>query len=694
MSFDRPYLGCCVLGSALLISAACTCFAKGDTGDYERGMKVLDEARQQRESKRRDELLDEAESAFRAFLQATPKHSSAYSARSQLGNILVERARNTNGNGQAEARILYEQAYETFEKMEVELKVMLAEFALVPNRGRLAIRDRLRADYLQAQLLMAAVLEESADTYDSEDAKRQEILAKAAEEYREISRKYRTLLAGQYAQLYRGRCLWKSGKCKEALQCFEEVLGQPDVKEFIAVKTKALCLALECWLDDSQKQYRQATVRGDEWLKKHRGHSQESHDWLCLRFQLARAHWLLIEWLDDVQERITHREKAIALAESVRRREGKFQAEARKLLAEIGDAAVGSLEPPSFAEAMAAGKEVLDEIKETAAEMARQGIPAAAPDMEDTPKPDPLQLELKQKQAEAIRHFQLALKLADDETPKEDVDIVRYLLCYLHYSKGAYEKAAELGDEAARNPDATGARQSAKITLASYMKMYQAAPPKSEKARGVVKRLEALADHILDTWPEGQEAEEAIDSLIAILIREDHAEDSVAYLEKLATDSPRRNRAALRVGTALSKDFLAVHHRLRTWERDGAPGPDVDAKAVKKQAAKMKQQAMSILADAIQSARESKNITQDVVMAAMSLVQIHIASVEPERAISLLEDPKIGPVTLVQGNHPATQRPTVRREICKTAIWLYKAMDQEEKAKPLRKLLEALEEDG
>ena len=271
MSLDRSYLGCRVLGFVVAMLAAYPCFADADAEDYERGMKMLEEARQQRNFERRIELLDEAEAVFQTFLKENPEHSSAYSARSHIGNILIERARmqmerarNTDGNTQAEARRLYEQAYEIFEKMEAELKTMLAEFALPPKPGRLAIRDRLRADYLQAQLLMAAVLEESADTYDSEDAKRQEILAKAAEEYREISRKYRTLLAGQYAQLYRGRCLWKSGKCKEALQCFEEVLGQPDVKEFIAVKTKALCLALECWLDDSQKQYRQATVRGEE----------------------------------------------------------------------------------------------------------------------------------------------------------------------------------------------------------------------------------------------------------------------------------------------------------------------------------------------------------------------------------------------------------------------------------------------
>jgi hypothetical protein len=345
MSLDRPYWVCRVFGAALIVFAAWPCFANADAEDYERGMKVLEEARQQRDFERRDELLDEAESVFRTFLKENPDHSSAYSARSHIGNILVERARmqteraqNTNGNGQAEARRLYQQAHENFETLEAELKVVLSRFGGLiesDDREKLARRQQLRANYLQAQLLMAAVLEESADTYDAEDAKRLGILEKAADEYREISQKYRFLLAGQYAQLYRGRCMWKCGRCEEALECLGSILDQPDVREFTAVKTKALSLALECWLDDSQKQYQQAAIRGDEWLKKFGDKRRESRDWLGIQFRLARAHRLLAESLDDDQQKIAHREKARTLAQFVAGREGAFQVDARKLLEEL-----------------------------------------------------------------------------------------------------------------------------------------------------------------------------------------------------------------------------------------------------------------------------------------------------------------------------------------------------------------------
>lgn len=714
MRLERTYLGCHVLGFALIILAVLPRLAHADAEDYERGVKLLEKARQQREFERRRELVDEAEAAFHAFLRTSPEHRLACSARTQIGNILVERARmqmeharDADGNAQAEARGLYEQAYHSFEATHAGLVKELSKLRHIDSadREKLVRRDQLRANYLQCQLLMAAVLEESADTYDLEDAGRQEVLAKAAKEYAEIYDKYRTRLAGLYARLYQSRCLKKLGQCAEALQRLEELLDQPDAPAFSALKPKAQNLAMECWLDDSQKQYQQAVTRGDDWLKKCDAQKLASPDWLGLQFRLARAHWLLVESLDDAEPRITHREKARALAEFVADREGIYQDDARKLLIEIGDnnTAAEPQEPEFFGGAMAAGRETLEEIQEIRKEMAREGISAVAVDIEPeletidaepAAKPDPFQLKLKQKQAEAIRHFLLALKLADDQTPRQDVDLVRYFLCFLYYSDGAYDKAAELGDELSRNPDATGARQSAKIALASYMKIYQSQPPKGKEARGVVKRLEALADRILEKWQEEPVAVETLDSLIAILIREDRAEDSISYLEKVPADSPRRNRAASRVGAALWRSYLLGTQRLRTWERDGGPGPDVDVEVVKKQLAKAKEQAADILSDAIKQARNSQNITYDVVMATLSLVQLHWESVEFQRAVSLLEDPTIGPLTLVQGNHPATQRPFVRREICKTAIRAYGALDQEEKAEPLRKLLNELDEDG
>ena len=715
MSLDRSSLLRRAIGSALLVSIVLPNLAHADVEDYERGVRLLEESRQQREFDRRNQLLGKAQDAFRQFLNDSPDHPSTRSARTQMGSIFVERARmqlelarNTNGESKGEARRLYEQAYEIFEKAQAGLSAELSNLRHVDSadREKLAQRDKLRSEYLQAQLLKAAVLEESADTHESHDAKRQDILAKAADEYQEIFEKYRSRLAGLYARFYQSRCLKKCGKCKEALECLEDVFDVPDAPApFSPIKTKALNLALECWLDDSQKDYRQAMDRGNEWLKKHGEQNPESRECLELRFHLARAHQLFAESTNDAKLRTIHRQKARTLAEFVVRREGTFQAEAKKLLGEIGDdnTAAESLEPKSFAEAKAAGKAVMDEIQAIRLELAKQGIPAVAGDIASeleplnagpAPKPDPLKLKLKRKQAEAIRYYQLALKLADDQTPADDIDVLRYFLCYLYYSDEAYDKAIELGEDVARNrPTATGARQCAKIVLASYMKIYQSQSPEDRKASGEAKRLMALGDYILETWPDDSLAVEALDMLVPLSLSEDRHDDAVAYLKKMPADSPRRIRNALRLGVALWTNYLQGIQRLRTWKRDGGPPPGTDREAMAKQVAKTREQAEAILSDAIKGARDAESVTQEVLTAALSLVHVHLESGQLQQAVDLLEDPRIGPLRLLENEHPAAKRSSLASEIYKTAIRAYEAVGDNARAERLRKSLEELGDD-
>jgi cellulose synthase operon protein C len=110
------------------------------------------------------------------------------------------------------------------------------------------LRDILRTDYLQAQLLAAAVKEETADTKKPGSPEYKALVTTAAEQYGEVYDKYRTRLAGLYARMYQGRCSQKLGNHKDALSYFGELLEQPDnPEEFRTLKTKTLLLAKDSW---------------------------------------------------------------------------------------------------------------------------------------------------------------------------------------------------------------------------------------------------------------------------------------------------------------------------------------------------------------------------------------------------------------------------------------------------------------
>src|SRR5690606_23879912 len=135
-----------------------------------------------------------------------------------------------------EASRVYEEAYRIFSGTRDELRMRLAEInskAYDPRtqREEIEIREQLRSDFLQAQLLGAMVMEGRADTVEKGSDAYRELLEKAEAEYRGIEEKYRQWMAGLYAKLYRGRCLQNLGKHPEALGLFRELLEEPEDSE-------------------------------------------------------------------------------------------------------------------------------------------------------------------------------------------------------------------------------------------------------------------------------------------------------------------------------------------------------------------------------------------------------------------------------------------------------------------------------
>ena len=75
--------------------------------------------------------------------------------------------------------------------------------------------------------------------------------------------------------------------------------------------------------------------------------------------------------------------------------------------------------------------------------------------------------------------------------------------------------------------------------------------------------------------------------------------------------------------------------------------------------------------------------------AALSLSQIYVETNHAAEAVKLLEDPKIGPLTLVEAKNPLTAEGTFAIETCKAALRAYAATKQLDKAEKVMNALEA-----
>lgn len=662
---------------------------------YELGTTLVEASKMQRDIALREKQLDEARDALRRFIGMHSDHELASAANNQLGNLLVERARikvelsKKPGEDKAtllsEAGSLYDEAFNVFEKAKVDLKETLSGMVTIPEseKAKLKLRKQLRADYLQAQLLAAAIKEEKADSVQKGSAEYNTLLTTAAGLYAEINKKYRSLLAGQYAQMYLGRCNQKMGKYKDALSFYDDVLSQPEIDEFRPVKTKTFLLALECWRKSDPPLYAVAVQKLEPWIEKARPNEEKTENWLELRLELAKIQWELAQQLKETDPKDAQVRRLVNDARKnatiVSRVKGDLQRDAQSFLAEkvgIEQPDRGDVAPKTFADAMQAGSEALDAMK--TANLVLKTVPARIAKEKD----DAIKAQLKQQLegaqeavttavTDAKRYYRLALRLVDNETDIRDVNIVRYFLCFLYYSTKDYYEAGLVGEFVARRyPDSAGARQSAKIAMAAYLNLYT--ENQDEDKEFEKDRIVGIADYITKQWSDQPEAIEARSTLIQFMIQAGDLDMAEKYLNDIPENSAKRGDAEIKTGQAMWSAYLRGMQELRKWERGDEPTPEgVDVDAKKKTLDQLKGRAQTILANGVQRMQQAGGVTEALVTAALSLAQIYLDSGQVRESVGLLEDEKIGPLALVKAGHAATAREGFAAEVYKTALRAY-----------------------
>jgi len=658
---------------------------------YEKGVALIEASRAQRDQAIREKYLDQAQTLLKQFATQRSDHPKANSARSQLGNLIVERARMKvelakKGNKQqllAEANKLYEEAFQVFVELQEAVKTQLERIPKVldakdrQQAKMIERRTQLRADYLQTQLLAAAIREEMADTLEPGSAPHKKVLEEAATLYADIYKKYRTRLAGLYARLYQGRANQKLDKLKDALGYYTELLDQPDEPEpFRVLKTKTLRLAMEGWLDPSEKKYVEAIKRASEWLKKSRPTDDRSSDWLSIRLSLAKAYKMQADEADPKKEARTiaqSMKEARRQAQFVAGRTSEFQDEAKQLVADLGgpDRTGDKPEPRNFAEAKKAGKEALDSIQ-TATLVVSQ-VPKRIAAEKDEKIKEELQKQLDEAKntlatanQDAMDYYNLALKLADDSTTIEDINIVRYFLCYLYYLHKDYFKAALMGDFVARRyPESAGARQCAKIALACYIQIY--GMTQGDDKEFETDHIVSVAQYIADKWPDQPEAEEALNTLVPFMINAGELDRAQQFLARIPESSPKRGESELKTGQAMWGHYLRQTAALRKAEEDGNPqGIDLAGERAKLDTLKTK--AVEILAAGYGRLGESPKIDRTTATAMLSLAQAYLETQQTAEGLAVLEQPEFGPLALVNNKDSAVQDPAVIEEVYKTAL--------------------------
>lgn len=655
-----------------------------ETLAYERGLTLVQGAKFQRDIVIREKWLNEAQQVLNQFVTQQGTSPLINAARSQLGNLLVERARLKMKKSEkqvgaektklyGEARDLYTEAKVVFEKLVAELAEKLKAYpASITEKSdpkKYEERERLRLDFLMARLLIPATTEELAETH-VKGPEQTKAYTDAADGYKKIYELYRTRMAGLYARLYQARCNQKLGKHKEAIGYFtSDLLSNPDSPdEFHKLRVKTIELALDSWL--AEKMHKEIMDKAYPVVNEARANEDKTPEFMEMRVKIAKAAKLRVAELRKEKPVNTNEIKKLLaagkkLATEASRATGPWQDEARKMVADFAGGDTETVaqkpDPKTFVDARNAGKDAMQKMGDS--DLIVKEVSQRLPTIANPQQKAVLQQQIEdarkvseEARADANQFLNAALRLAEKDTDVEDLNLLRYFVCFLSYNEEKYYEAIVLGEFLAmKYPKAQGARPCAQIAMASYLKLYAQAKPDDRdfESQQVIK----ICDYIVKTWPKEPEAEEALSKLIEFMIREKKLDKALAFLKQIPADSPNRGIAELKTGQALWAAYLEGQQEVRGWDQNPATAPDADTVSKRKaELEELKKQSKIILIAGVDRMQATGEVSNVVVTAVLSLAQIYVDTNEPAKCVEKLEDPKLGVLTLIKAKHPSTQK--------------------------------------
>jgi hypothetical protein len=660
--------------------------------DYELGLTLIGASRTAGTLPKREECLDKARDSFQKFVKDHPKHALTGTAATQCANVLVERGRikgetaNQPSKSAAEKKALYEAArglyleaqkiFESAEKVWYEVAKKFEGQKLDPKKDAQAIeqRDEARRELVQARLFLAQVMYEVGKTYEPKSKEHQEWLGKSAKKYNELYTKYGQLIGGLYSHMWEGRIYKELGQYDKAVAALKELMVLPDEPDaFRNLKLQALAVLAETYFEG--KKYVEGITEVEKWEKEARADDESSENGLKAHYYAGLSALQLVKSFPEGDAKAKpYRVAAKAHLERVARFEGEFKREALAKVAEMTGQTVGQGEPTNYAEAKERGDTAWTNMV-----LAMDNL-AKAKTKDEQAK---VQLQLDAAAAEGVKYYRMALgkKLADADM--NEVNLIRFRMSYLYWTVKDLQRAALLGNFLAfRYPTHVGARKSAEIAVKAYRKMFTEALGHKEDTTYESEQMSHLALYIAKRWANEPEAEEAWSMLIDTAVDSRDVAKAMEYLEKIPADSPKRAQADLRTGEAL---WRAYAQAANLQGNDRPPQEQLDKMV--KQAQEVLEQGIARMRKALESGGE---VNYSLAYCVLSLANIYVGTGQSEKAVAFLDDPKIGPMTLIKAKSPMLEgRDLFVEAVFNAALQAYVGVQQLDKAEEVMSALEA-----
>lgn len=653
---------------------------------YEQAVTQVALARSAPSDKQRQQALAEAAAAFQGFAAAEPNSPLQLQALATSGNLLTELALSANNKAEnlpaaarkqreqlnTSARDFLDQAKQPLSKLQEQCQTKIAALPkaaeLQNSRPSQANRQQLEGKLAEAKFLLAKLEFEKARTYEPDSKARTKALKTSATAFAKLYEEYEDKLVGFYARFYEGRSKQAAGKIEEALECYLDIVDQPPIpnQDFRRLVSRAYRYRTECHL--ASNEFDQAIEECREWLEEASGPELTQPDWLAVSYQLATTYEAKAAASSGGDAQRAEAE-ARKLYREIARQPGEFQREAKAKIAAGGSQRKSPQVVKSFEEAFRAGKDALQQMNS-----AKMAVRLAAENNPDSVRS--LEEQAEAEQLAAAAYFRQAIQLADDQADRDQLGNAHYFLCWLYWEQDRLDEAAVLGEFLSRRfPENNYARVAAKLALAAYERLYNQSRQANESSNFAATKLTEVAELLIQRWPDSEEAAAGLNLLINIALRDNRLADAEARLERLPPAS--RAGAELRLGGALWTRYLRA-------SSGSQAEPDEQAKQLKEKAGKL-------LANGFEAIKSKPSVNAVEATGALYYSQLLLSEGQADQAVAALEDPNVGPLTLIKGNSAVAENPQFVQEAYKVGLRAYLSTEppQREQAQAMMSALES-----
>ena len=637
---------------------------------YQRAITLLEGASTINSPELRDEQLDRAVAQLEAFTRANPDHPLAANANTQLARILIEKARvkiwesespankDNNEKFRLEGRDLLTKAREIFQKAHDQHKAAYDQFPkFIPqeDKERYEARSKAEIAYMRAQIDLALCTYEEAQTFPRGSQEFKNLLTKAAEEFKDIHEKYRSMVGGLYSRMWQGKCFEEQEDIGKALGIYNELLAHPGKSQAMQnVKNQVLQFRLICLNHEQRKDYQLVINEAEKWIGENRKLAGFNVG-LGIRFQKAIAHEKLAEKIETefntnrtepkppakpTAEIEGHLRKAIQDAQEVTRYAGQYKAPSQFMISRIkGKLGLDEGDPKTIEEALVKADKMRQDI-----EVWENRIKAAQTKQEKTNLEESLRAHLN----DTARIATLALELANEDTAALQLNKARFLLCYIYYKIERNYESAVIGEFLARHfardeekELSDLAQNGATVARAAWYQEYEAKsreqaslPTEDQDVRFELDQMVRVCELTTELWPQSGLADESRMTLGRIYSRLEQPVEAAKWFSAVSS-TELKGIAKVSGGQAYWNAYLGGTDQ---QQEDKRPKPEELAQW-QANAKKFLEEGLGLLNKEIPENATVEAAT-DLILARVTLAQITVYEQNYDEAIKYLTDTK------------------------------------------------------